>query len=104
MKIITVDKPIFKWNDEPYVIQTQMLKSDNPFNEIQNEINKQTENGMTHCFIYNLTNAPAESTRDASAELLDGIMVRWCFVKLDNSDLTLGKNVRKIEKMLRGEA
>jgi hypothetical protein len=101
MKIITVDKPVFKWNDRAYVAETQRLGSKTPFREIQKEINKQESNGMTHCFIYSITNSPTERIMDETDELIPGLMIRWYFTKIDNTEHNLGKNVSRIEEMLR---
>ena len=104
MKIITVDKPIFKWNDEPYIIvETQILKGKNPFYSIHKIIKEKEKEGCTHCFIYSITNSPAENKYDACEESeLPGVLyVRWMFVKINNDEPKLGRNIKKIEKILR---
>lgn len=103
MKIITVKKPIFEWNDKAYIVETQRLTQKNPFSYIQKEINRRGKEGMTHCFIYNISSVPENRDSDWVDAEVAGLFIRWIFAKVDNSEPKLGKNLKKIEKILRDE-
>jgi len=105
MKIITVTKPAFLWNEVPYVVQSQILKVENPFTQLQEIMDKKEKDGFTHCFIYNLTNAPVETDGDIIGETeLRPMFIRWSFAKVEvPTEIKLGKNLKKIEEILRDE-
>lgn len=102
MKIITVKSPIFKWNDEPYSVITRILKKENPFLDIQDWIDRESKRGYTHCFIYSITNSPAEIKCDEDYNVDDTpLFIRWKFVKIEEPDEPrLGKRLTKISNIL----
>lgn len=104
MKIITVKTPAFKWNDGVYQVYTQKIESENPFEKIQEIINQKEKDGDTHCFILSISNAIHEIDGDTDDVETSPFLIRWAFAKIEPTDeIKLGRNLKIIEKILRGE-
>ena len=105
MKIITVRKPAFTWNDKAYIVQTQKLPNDDVFEEMQKIYTQKEEEGYTRCFLFNITNSSNFDNRDYPEEDKKApTIIRWTFIKSNPSEnIVLGKTMKKIEKILRGD-
>lgn len=53
MKIITVDKPVFEFDEKDYSVRDYMFKD---YCEFQKEIDKKIKKGATHMFFLSTTN------------------------------------------------
>lgn len=104
MKIITVKTPAFKWNDGVYQVSTQKIENENPFEKIQEIINQKEKDGNTHCFIFSISSAIHEIDGDSDDVENSPFLIRWAFAKIEpTEEIKLGRNLKAIEKILRGE-
>jgi hypothetical protein len=101
MKIIQVATPAFEFGDTAYWVESRMFES---FTKWDEYVQKQKEIGATHCFIFSIDNTfNGEIQHPDGRSDIDLITIRSKFLKLDPDEHNLGKNVRRIEKMLRGD-
>jgi hypothetical protein len=102
MKIIQVTTPAFEFRDKVYSVETRMFES---FTQWDTYIQKKKENGATHCFIFSIDNTfNGEIQHPDGREDIDLITIRSTFLNFDTPDEHYpGKNIRNLEKMLRGK-
>jgi len=104
MIIAHTNTPVFEYNDKPYAITTRRLKHKQPFVELAEILKTKEEQGYTHCVIYSLGTAPIEQLNDYLVDGSPPIFVRWEFLKVEETDeIVLGRNMKKIEKLLVNE-